>query len=87
MTCEVCGKPIQIGDWPCITTIRPHGRSVQTAPFASYFDIGLGVQVNSLGDRWAAMREAHVDYREKLSKGALSARLDRIREQQKAQGR
>ena len=83
MTCEVCGKPIHIGDWP----FCPHGRSVQTAPFASYFDIGLGVQVNSLGDRWAAMREAHVDYREKLSKGALSARLDRIREQQKAQSR
>ncbi len=91
--CTVCGLPLSIGEWPCVTTIRPHAPSVQTAPFAAYFDIGLGREVTSLGDRWQAMKGTmdpesgkvwgKLDYREKMSKGALSARMDRIHEQKR----
>lgn len=89
--CTVCGLPLAVGDWPCVSTIRPHGKSVQTAPFAAYFDIGLGREVTSLGDRWQAMKGTQdpesgkvwgkLDYREKVSPGELSARKDRIHEQ------
>ena len=79
--CAVCGLPITIGQWPCITTIRPHEVSVQTAPFLPYFDIGLGREVTSLGDRWAGMRRAHRDYRDHPSAGDRAARRDRIRDE------
>jgi hypothetical protein len=85
--CQVCGQPIAVGEWPCIVTPRPHRRSVQTAPFASYFDVGLGREVTSLGDRWAAMKgvttcdgevvSERLEYRDKVSKGELAARRDR----------
>lgn len=91
--CEVCGLPIAVGDWPCVTTIRPHGKSVQTDPFKPYFDVGLGKEITSLGDRRAAMRgeiddvsgerRNKLDYREKLAPGEISARQDRIRQQQR----
>ena len=76
--CQVCGLPIRVGEYPCILTPRPHGKSVQTTPFSTYFDYGLGKEITSLGDRWQAMKEGHLDYRDKMSKGALSARRDRI---------
>ena len=81
--CTVCGLPLASGDWPCIYTIRPHGKSVQTAPFTPYFDVGLGEYVTSLGQRRALMKEHHLDYRDKVSHGELSARRDRIEEQKK----
>lgn len=27
MQCEVCGLPLEIGEFPCIKTIRPHARA------------------------------------------------------------
>lgn len=54
--CTVCGQPLAIGDWPCVTTPRPHGKSVQTDPFKSYYDVALGREITSLGDRWNAMK-------------------------------
>jgi hypothetical protein len=81
--CSVCGLPLAVGDWPCVATIRPHGKSVQTNAFVTYFDIGLGVQIDSLGQRWRVMKDQHVDYRDKLSRGDLSARRDRIEQQKR----
>jgi hypothetical protein len=82
--CERCGLPIAIGQWPCISTIRPHGTSVQTTPFAEYFDFALGRSVTSLGDRWQGMKAEKLTYRDKVSRGDLSARRDRIEEGKKA---
>lgn len=95
--CHVCGLPLRVGDWGCISTIRPHAPSVQTNTFVAYFDFALGIQVNNLGDRRAAMRGTidkdsgarvgQLDYREKMNKGDLSARLDRVEAQRKEQAR
>lgn len=96
--CTVCGLPIAVGQWPCVTRIVEHGKSVQTHPFSTYFDIGLGEEVTSLGDRWQGMKEQRdpatgdvvrerLEYRDKMSKGDQSARLDRVAEQQREQAR
>jgi len=96
--CTVCGLPIAVGQWPCVSRIVEHGTSVQTDPFSTYFDIGLGEEVTSLGDRWQAMKEQRdaqtgdvtrerLEYRDKMSKGDQSARLDRVREQEKQEQR
>ena len=29
--CTICGKPIDIGDYPCVTTPRPHQRGINGA--------------------------------------------------------
>jgi len=29
--CTVCGEPIEVGDFPCITTPRPHARGMYAA--------------------------------------------------------
>lgn len=85
--CTVCGLPIEIGQWPCVKTIRPHGKSVQTDVFVPYFDIGLGMQVNSFADRWRGMKETGMQYRDKLRPGDISARRDRIEERKKEERR
>jgi hypothetical protein len=95
--CQVCGLPIEVGDWPCVETIRPHGRSVQTNSFQSYFDFALGREITSLGDRWQAMRGTidddsgqrinQMDYRDKMSPGDLAARRDRLEQQKRDQAR
>ena len=85
--CHVCGLPIQVGEYPCIFTPRAHGKSVQTTPFSTYFDYGLGKEITSLGDRWNAMKENHLDYRDKMSPGDLSARKDRIEQRKREQAR
>jgi hypothetical protein len=82
--CTICGLPIQIGDYPCVLTPRPHGRSVQTNTFIEYDDFALGKRITSLGDRWAGMKANNLAYREKMSKGDLSARLDRIHERRRS---
>lgn len=81
--CTVCGLPLAIGEWPCVTTIKPHGTSVQTNAFAEYFDTGLGMQVTSLGQRKQAMRANKLDYRDLPRRGDLSARRDRIEQQKR----
>ena len=84
--CGVCGKPIAVGEWPCISRIVEHAPSVQTSAFAAYFDHGLGIEVTGLGDRKKAMRENHLDYRDKMSAGDQSARLDRVHEERRRRG-
>jgi hypothetical protein len=85
--CDNCGAAIE--------QIFEH--SVQATPFVRYFDIGLGREITSLGDRWAAMRgtmdpesgvvSGQLDYREKPSRGDLSARNDRIHERLQREAR
>jgi hypothetical protein len=72
--CEVCGGAVEAG----------YTHSVQSTVFAPYFDFALGQQINSLPERRKAMRNLHLDYRDKMSQGDLSARRDRERDQQKA---
>lgn len=79
MRCERCSQELQVGDWP----FCPHGTSVQTNAFASYFDWGLGRPITGLGDRHRAMRELHLDYRDLISPGENRARRDRAEQQQK----
>lgn len=84
--CEECGGAVT----------QEFNHSVQSNPFATYFDWGLGREITSLGDRWAAMRgtidpesgerRGQLDYRDKMSKGDLSARLDRLHERKQRQG-
>lgn len=80
--CSKCGHVWEAGDWP----MCPHGHSVQTSAFRSYFDDGIGEEITSLGQRHQAMREHHLSYREHPPKGQLSARRDQI-EQQKREAR
>jgi hypothetical protein len=72
--CEVCGGAVE----------QEFNPASAYHPFAPYFDIALGCEVTSLAHRWRLMKEHHLDYRDKMSPGDLSARLDRIHE---AQGR
>jgi len=83
LTCEKCGAEITIGAWPWC----PHGKPAPQYVFQPYFDIGLGREITSYADRWKAMRELNVQYRDLPSKGDLSARADRAHEARKAQGR
>jgi hypothetical protein len=81
--CSVCGQPIAVGQWPCISRIRDHAPTLAYHPFIPYFDVALGRQIDSHADRWTAMKTAKVDYRDKLDKGTLSARRDRIEQEKK----
>jgi hypothetical protein len=85
--CQVCGLPIAVGQQPCITTIRPHEWVGSYRPFTPYFDFALGQEVTSHAHRWRLMKEAHVDYRDKMSPGDLSARLDRVEAQKREEAR
>jgi hypothetical protein len=85
--CKVCGLPLEVGQQGCIKTIRPHEPVLTYHPFIPYFDIGLGVQVNSFAERWTAMRRAGLQYRDLPSAGDLSARRDRIEERRKEEAR
>jgi len=92
--CQVCGLPLAIGQQGCIVTVRPHDEpALPYHPFIPYFDIALGEQVNSLSERWRLMkgtedretgeRHGRLEYRDKMSRGDLSARLDRIHDETK----
>jgi hypothetical protein len=79
--CERCGTAFGIGCSPFCRDA--HEPPLKYFPFTHYFDIGLGVEVTSWAQRRRVMKEQHMDFRDKMSKGALSARLDRIHEQKK----
>lgn len=81
--CQVCGLPLQIGDFPCIQTRRPHAKALPSKGFEAHFDIGLGREVTGWGDVHQEMRANRLDYRDKISPGALSARLDRIHQRKR----
>jgi len=56
--CDRCGQEYGIGEFP----FCPHGVPMEYHPFRPRFDIALGKQVNSLGERWKFMREKKLDY-------------------------
>jgi len=84
--CTVCGEPLAIGDFPCIRTPRPHAKALPSKGYEPRFDIGLGEYVTGWGDIRQHMRRNRLDFRDKMSRGQLSARRDRI-EQQKRDAR
>lgn len=79
-TCDVCGQPYEIGDWPWC----PHGKYLQHSGFEPHFDTGLGKWVNGWGDVKKAMRENHLDYRDHMSAERQEARRERIEAHRKA---
>jgi hypothetical protein len=85
--CEVCGLPLRVGEQGCIYTVRPHEPVGSYHPFTEYFDFALGEHVTSLAQRHRLMRTAHLDYRDKISTGEISARKDRAHEKRKEQAR
>ncbi len=85
--CQVCGLPLRVGEQGCIYTIRPHEPVGRYDPFIPYFDFALGEYVESHAHRWRLMKEHHVDYRDKMSPGDLSARKDRVHELRKERAR
>jgi len=70
--CETCGGPIE----------RLWTTSTPADGFEAFFDIALGRYVTGWGDIRKGMREEHLDFRDKMRPGDLSARRDRIAEQQ-----
>jgi hypothetical protein len=73
---------------PYTAPMSPLCRDFHQAPqayhvFTAYFDIGLGVEITSLAQRKRIMKENHMDYRDKMKPGEVSAREDRSRERRK----
>jgi putative FmdB family regulatory protein len=56
-------------------------------PFNPYFDMGLGVEVTSPGQRKAEMRKNGFDFKDHPSKGQTSARMDKIADKKRAQSK
>jgi hypothetical protein len=93
--CEKCGKPYTA---PMSPLCRDnHEMTGSYRPFTPYFDIALGQQVDSHGQRMRLMRgettcdgdeiRPRLEYRDHPSKGDLAARRDRLHERRKAEGR
>jgi len=60
----------------------PHYR-----PFEPYFDEGLGVHVTGKQHRRRVMRDLGFDFRDHMSKGDQSMRLDKVNEARKRKER
>lgn len=73
--CPTCGSERFLGD------------RASYHPFIPYFDIGLGEEVTSHAQRWRLMHAAHMDYRDKVTPGELSARRDRLEERKREERR
>jgi hypothetical protein len=86
-TCTVCGEPLAIGDFPCISTPRPHARALPSKGYEPHFDVSLGEYVNGWGDVRKHMRRKRLDFFEHASDGEMSARRDRMEERKRAEGR
>jgi hypothetical protein len=85
--CQVCGLPIAVGQWPCVVTIRPHGRSVQTNVFIAYEDFALGETVTSIPQRARLMQQKGLVDRPKWTAGDVSAHRDKSHERRKEDAR
>lgn len=72
-TCPKCLRPLAL-------VFRPQPRYV---PFNPYFDIGLGEEVTSWGQRRRIMREQKADHRDPPRPGDISARRDWANERRK----
>jgi hypothetical protein len=83
--CEKCGLVYGVGESPACKD--GHTRVASYHPFTHYFDFALGEEVTSLAQRRRLMRQNHLDYRDKMSAGDLSARRDRVHEEGKERGR
>lgn len=93
--CERCGTEYGVGQSPYCRDA--HGFVGRYQPFTPYFDVGLGVEVTSLAQRWTLMkgeidresgeRRGQLDYRDKVSPGELSARRDRSESERKERAR
>jgi len=86
MTCDRCGKALEIGDWPFCGPNRDHGKVQPRGAFEPHFDIALGEYVTGWGDVRQHMRRKQLDFRDHPSAGDLSARRDRIEQQKRTRG-
>jgi len=83
--CAACGKTYAAPQSPYCKD--GHEAAGTYHPFTHYFDFALGEEVTSLAERKRYMRNLHLDYRDKMSAGDVSARRDRVHEQRKEQSR
>ena len=75
--CRFCGHEIEVGEWPLCPHARVHH---EYRPFKPYFDIGLGQQIDSFGQRETVRKSLGLDWRDQPTNGDMSARLDRSNE-------
>lgn len=83
--CAKCQKP-----WTAPMSPLCRDNHESTLPyyvFTPYFDYGLWREITSYADRWRAMRQTGLQYRDLPSKGELSARRDRIEQSKREQAR
>ena len=85
IVCVRCGVAYGVGQSPYCQDA--HDFVAGYHPFTPYFDFALGREITSHAERWKAMKELHVDYRDKMSAGDLSARQDRVHAEQKERTR
>lgn len=82
--CAVCGLPLAVGEFPCVYTIRPHGKAIARSGFEPRFMDSLGEHVTGWGDVRKHMREKKLEFRDPMGPGWHSARRDKIEERKKA---
>lgn len=75
--CDTCNKQLEKLDRP----------THQYKPFHNYFDEGLGVEITGRDHRRRVMRDLQMDYRDHMSIGDRTARLDKCNEQRKERAR
>jgi len=83
VTCDRCGKELELGEWPFCGGKNNHGFAHPQNNFIPYYDVGLGEHITSLAHRWRVMKQQGVkerDVRDLMTPGDLSARKDRIAE-------
>lgn len=75
--CPHCSSPLNMifKPTPCYT------------PFHEYFDFALGEHVTGRMQRQRLMHEKGLDFRDKMSKGDISARIDKVNEAKRGEGR
>ncbi len=69
--CERCGHVLRIGDFPyCRGNQSDHGPWLGAEePIAPYFDVALGREVRTRGERRTYMRELGADYTTQRERG------------------
>lgn len=83
--CPDCGKEYGIGEWPICPHGKPHG---DIDSLAEYIDENIAEQpvlITSRGQRRRLMRAAGFEFKDKMSPGAQSARIDKVMEVRKEQ--
>jgi hypothetical protein len=81
--CEKCGAIVHVGEWP----FCPHGAVGRTHhEFEAYYDQGLGETITTRDQRRRLLKNANAYARDGLSKGDLSARMDKVKADRKQRG-